>query len=266
MAAAFPLPFNFDEGEHPRFWNNDDAARTIVFDAFSLMFPAADGYMIRTIQGAHDRIVDPKLRREVTGFVRQEAAHARVHRQYNRAMQVRGFDAVAQEARVHDAMAQINARIGQRRRIAAAAAIEHFTTLISERIVCDPTLFVGADERYRQLWIWHAEEEIEHRTVAFDVHAALYLGGAWASRTRAMVTAILLLNVLFFWNVARLVEGAADRGRVRVWLGVLWFVFGGPGFFRRTFFSTLDFFRPGFHPAGQRAATAEQPLDVSSVA
>ncbi len=249
MTAQFPRAF--DEGDHPRFWNGDDAARTIVFDAFSLMFPAAESFMIRAMQGAHGRIDDPRLRREVAGFVRQESSHARVHAQYNRAMQARGFDALAQETRVHAAIAYFDSKIGTRRRMAASAGLEHFTTLIAERIVSDPSLFKGADDRYRLLWIWHAEEEVEHKSVAFDVHAALYPQGAWVSRARAMVTSLLLLNVLFFWNAARLVDGAQDRGRLRVWLGVLWFVYGGPGFFRRVFWQTLGYFRPGFHPAGQ---------------
>jgi uncharacterized protein len=267
MVAAIPRAFDFDQGAHPRFWNNDDAARTIVFDAFSLMFPAAESFMIRAMQGAHDRIADPQLRREVMGFVRQEAAHARVHQQYNRAMQARGFDALAQETRVRDAIAHIDTKVGKRRRMAASAGLEHFTTLISERIVADPKLFCGADERYRRLWIWHAEEEIEHRSVAFDVHAALYPDGAWLSRARAMITSVVLLNVVFFWNVATLIDGAADRGRVRLWLGVLWFVYGGPGFFRRTLPRMLAFFRPGFHPAGHRATALRPPArDISRAA
>lgn len=241
-------PRAFDEGNHPRFWNGGDAARTIVFDAFSLMFPAAEPFMMRAMQAAHDRIEDPALRRDVAMFVRQESAHARVHAQYNRAMQARGFDALAQEARVNDTILYLDSKIGMRRRLASSAGLEHFTTLIAERIVNDPSVLRGADERYRQLWVWHAEEEIEHRSAAFDVHAALYPRGAWMSRARAMVTSILLLTVLFFWNAGRLIDGVTERGKVRLWAEVLWFVFGGPGFFRRTFLPTLAFFRPGFHP------------------
>lgn len=248
-------PRAFDEGEHPRFWNGDDAARTIVLDAFSLMFPAAEGFMLRAMQRAHDRIEDRALRREATMFVRQESSHARVHSQYNRAMQARGFDALAQEERVNKAIALLDSKMGSRRRIASSAGLEHFTTLIAERLINDPAMLAGADPRYRAMWIWHAEEEIEHRSVAFDVHAALYPDGAWLSRARAMVTSIVLLNVLFFWNVGKLVDGAADRGRARVWCGILWLVYGGPGLFRRCFWPMVGYFRPGFHPDRERSRT-----------
>ena len=254
--TALP-PRAFDEGEHPRFWNGGSPARTIVFDAFSLMFPAAEAFMIRAMQGAHDRIGDPVLRREVAMFVRQESSHARVHAQYNRAMQARGFDALAQEARIGAAIAHLDGKIGARRRMAASAGLEHFTTLIAERIVSDPGVLAGADERYRRLWRWHAEEEVEHRSVAFDVHAALYPNGAWVSRARAMVTSIILLNALFFWNANRLVNGLPNQDRMGAWLGIAWFLYGGPGFFRRVSWRTLDYFRPGFHPAGQQSGACE---------
>ncbi len=249
------LPRAFDEGTHPRFWNGGSPARTIVLDAFSLMFPAAEAFMIRAMQGAHDRIEDPALRCEVANFVRQEASHARVHAQYNRAMQARGFDALAQEARVGEAIAHLDGKIGTRRRMAASAGLEHFTALIADLLVHEPALLRGADERYRNLWVWHAEEELEHKCVAFDVHAALFPRDAWVSRARAMVTSIVLLTVLFWWNAAALMRGIRRSDRFFVWCGIVWYVFGAPGLFRRVFLRTLGFFRPGFHPAENGAHT-----------
>ena len=245
-------------GAQPRFWNGDDAARTIVLDAFSLMFPAAEHFMLRAMQGVHDRLEDPALKRAVAGFVRQEASHARVHGAYNRGLDARGFAGTRQEARNADFIAEMDAKIGTRRRIASAAGLEHFTTLIARRLIDDPAIFADADERYRRLWLWHSAEEVEHRSVAFDVHAALFAGGAWTSRARAMVTSLIMLNVLFWWNAAVLIEGAKDRGRARVWCDVLWFTFGGPGFFRRLLWPTLTYVRPGFHPAGAQAHETEQ--------
>lgn len=249
MTTTLPRETDF-AGAQPRFWNGDDPARTIVLDAFSLMFPAAERFMLHAMQGVHDRLEDPALRRAVAGFVRQEASHARLHGAYNRALDDRDFMGTIQETRNARFIAAMDARIGTRRRIAASAGLEHFTTLIARRLLSDPALFAGADARYRRLWLWHSAEEVEHRSVAFDVHAALFPQGAWISRARAMASSLVMLNVLFWWNTAVLIEGARDRGRLRVWAGVLWLTLGGPGFFRRTFWSTLAYLRPGFHPSG----------------
>jgi hypothetical protein len=232
--------------EQPRYWASP--AQAIAFDAFSLMFPAAECFMIRAAQEAHDRLDDPELKRALAMFVRQEATHARLHAAYNRAMDARGFSASSIEAANAAVIGALESRIGLRRRLAASAGLEHFTALIAESIVSDPRLLDGADPRYAALWRWHAREEIEHKAVAFDLHAALYPRGAWVSRTRAFVASVLILLFLFWSNVWRLAGDSWERSRLRTMLDIVWFVFGAPGLFRHIMLATLAYLRPGFHP------------------
>jgi hypothetical protein len=242
-------------GEQPRFWASP--AQSIVFDAFSLMFPAAEGFMIRAAQGAHDRLDDPALKRAIAVFVRQEASHARLHAAYNKAMEARGFSAAAQEDKNAALIGFMESRIGLRRKLAASAGLEHFTALIAEAILADAHLLEGADPRYAALWRWHAREEVEHRAVAFDLHAALYPKGAWLSRTRAFATSLVMLFALFWSNVWRLSGDAWERSRLRTMADVCWFLFGTPGFFRRIAWRTLAYLRPGFHPAHEEPAVLQ---------
>lgn len=244
-------------GEQPRYWASP--AQAIVFDAFSLMFPAAEGFMIRAAQAAHERIDDPALRRATAGFVRQEAAHARLHAAYNRAMDARGFSAAAQEARNASLIGYMESRIGLRRKLAASAGLEHFTALIAEAIVSDPRLLEGSDARYAALWRWHAREEIEHRAVAFDLHQMLYPRGAWISRVRAFGASIVLLFALFWSNVWQLAGDAYERSRLQTMCDVAWFLLGKPGFFRRIVLPTLAYLRPGFHPEGRERGQGLAP-------
>jgi uncharacterized protein len=242
------------EAPQPRFWNGGSAARTIAFDAFSLMFPAAEAFMIRAAKAAHDKLDDRDLRRAIAGFVRQESAHARLHGAYNRAMEARGFDALNQEERNGAFIAMMDGRIGLRRKLAASAGLEHFTALIAERIIADEhKLLAGAAPAYRALWLWHAEEEIEHKAVAFDVHAALYPNSAWISRARAMIVSVLMLIALYWGNVWRLAGDVEEQPRWKTLLGVTWFLLGTPGLFRRIALPTLAYFLPGFHPEGSRS-------------
>lgn len=240
-------------GEQPRFWASP--AQSIVFDAFSLMFPAAEAFMIRAAQGAHERLDDPALKRAVAIFVRQEASHARLHAAYNRAMDARGFSASLLERRNAALITFMERRIGLRRKLAASAGLEHFTALIAEAILADQRLLDGADPRYVALWRWHAREEVEHRAVAFDLHAALYPKGAWVSRARAFVASLVMLFALFWSNVWRLSGESWERSRLRTMLDVAWFLFGTPGFFRRIAWATLGYLKPGFHPTHE-----QQPL------
>jgi hypothetical protein len=212
------------------------------------MFPAAEGFMIRAAQAAHERIHDPALRHATAVFVRQEAAHARLHAAYNRAMDARGFSASAQESRNASLIGFMEGRIGLRRKLAASAGLEHFTALVAEAIVSDPRLLEGADPRYAALWRWHAREEIEHRAVAFDLHQTLYPEGAWISRVRAFGASLVLLLALFWSNVWRLAGDGYERSRLQTMFDIAWFLFGKPGFFRRIALPTLAYLQPGFHP------------------
>ncbi len=58
--------------------------------------------------------------------------------------------------------------------LAITCAFEHFTALLGGYILRHPevlsTLYLDAVK----LWVWHAIEEIEHRSVAFDVYQHVY--------------------------------------------------------------------------------------------
>lgn len=252
-----PRESDFNE-TNARFWHGGKPSRTIALDAFSLMFPAAEAFMIAGARAAHDRTDDPALRRAIAGFIRQEASHARLHGAYNRAMEARGFDALGQEHRNGEVIAFLENRIGLRRKLAASAGLEHFTALIADELVSDPRHLAGADPVYRELWLWHSREEVEHKAVAFDVHKALYPRGAWLSRARAMITAVLVLVTLYWWNVWRLAGDVHEQPRWVTLLGVSWFLLGAPGLFRRVALPTLAYFLPGFHPDASETRARER--------
>ena len=49
------------------------------------------------------------------------------------------------------------------------AAIEHFTAVLSELLLSSDSIMNKAHQSMRELWRWHAAEEMEHKSVAFDV-------------------------------------------------------------------------------------------------
>jgi len=55
------------------------------------------------------------------------------------------------------------------RMLSKTCALEHFTALFAELLLAHPELIDEVDERLKPLWIWHAIEESEHKSVAFDV-------------------------------------------------------------------------------------------------
>jgi uncharacterized protein len=130
-------------------------------------------------------------------------------------------------------------------------ALEHYTAIMAQQMLADERTFAGADAAQRDLWKWHAIEEIEHKGVAYD--AWLHATRDWSRWKRWKVKSLMMLIVTSrFWP--KRVRGMAELLRQdgltgwRVKARIAWFLFGSPGTLRRLFLPWAAFFLPGFHP------------------
>ena len=57
--------------------------------------------------------------------------------------------------------------------VAVTAAYEHFTAVMATGVLTHPNWLDGATPELALLWRWHAVEESEHKTVAFDLYRAM---------------------------------------------------------------------------------------------
>ena len=68
----------------PRHFTQDgDLISGHVIAALSSVFPDGEDYFVRSVRHFRDRITDPALKRQVAGFIGQEAVHGREHRVFN---------------------------------------------------------------------------------------------------------------------------------------------------------------------------------------
>ena len=87
-------------GASERFWNQTPF-RSYLFNAFSLLLPSGEQFVIRAMEDAATRLPEgAPLQEEVAQFVREERAHQRAHRLYNTQLAAQGYNAVALEARI----------------------------------------------------------------------------------------------------------------------------------------------------------------------
>lgn len=171
-AARPPIPVRqvslpFDPSI-PRHWFAGNALETHIFNGLNLLFPDGERFFIASVQEALPRVRDPELRRQVKGFFGQEALHAREHERY--------FDVLrAQDYRVDRFLRRFrrycewNSRwLPAPLRLAMTAGAEHWTATLGASVLRGPALD-AAHPTMRMLALWHAAEEVEHRSVAFDV-------------------------------------------------------------------------------------------------
>ncbi|KVQ62561.1 metal-dependent hydrolase [Burkholderia territorii] len=238
--------------ERAKDWNGLGPHVTHFFNALSLLFPAGERFFMDSVRNYRDRIDDPVLKRQVLGFIGQEAMHTREHVEYNELMQANRLPARKLDKRVWTVLGFAKRTLPHSVQLAHTVAAEHYTAMLADWLLRDPTRLDGSVEGYRQMWLWHALEETEHKAVSYDVWNAVMKPGP---RRYLIRIGVYLLTTLTFWPTVFLIHMtllSRDRDirhRARGMLRMIAFLYGPRrGLFPRIAREWLSFFRPGFHP------------------
>lgn len=159
----------------PRHFAEDgDLISGHVIAALSSVFPDGEDYFVRSVRRFRDQITDPALKRQVAGFIGQEAVHGREHRVLNDRLAELGYPTKRYEAVTRTGLRVRERILSAKSNLAATAALEHFTATLAELVLSNEEIRrqMGA-EAVRDLFVWHALEESEHKAVAFDVYRAV---------------------------------------------------------------------------------------------
>src|SRR5260370_39126374 len=179
----------------PRHFAADgDLITSHVAAGLSAVFPDGEDFFVRSVRHYRDQITDPELKRQVAGFIGQEAMHGREHRALNNRLDRLG-DPTKPVERLTKWGLETRERIAPAKaNLAMTAALEHFTATLAELLLTsEETRALFGDNEVRNLFLWHALEESEHKAVAFDVYKAV--GGGERMR-------VMTMNLLRFGFVA----------------------------------------------------------------
>ena len=184
----------------PRHWFADSVLATHLANGINLLFPLGERFFIRSVKKYADRVQDPELREQVKGFMAQEVRHGAEHERFFAALEAHGF-----EIRPFLQWYERVAYDGLERRVPAAlslsvtVALEHFTAALAARALKRDDIFARRTHpAMRDLLLWHASEELEHKAVAFDVLRTVH--PSHALRVAGLVVATLTL--FGFWAAA----------------------------------------------------------------
>ena len=246
-----PLPevrnLQFPVGEHiARFWHGERKSVTQFFNNLSVFFPAGERFFITSVKAHRDQIDDPGLAAEARAFYAQEGIHSREHVRYNQMLRAQGYPIDAMEARVERLLERVHHHNPKRWRLAVTCALEHFTALMADLVLRNPRVFAGADPVMAQLWRWHAAEENEHKSVAFDVFKAV--GGTYLERAITMLAATVIFWGKVVEQQARMMHADGTVWNPLEWMRLLSFLFIAPGGMLGLIPKWFAYFRPRFHP------------------
>ncbi|RSN48899.1 MULTISPECIES: metal-dependent hydrolase [Actinomadura] len=263
-----PRRVTFDWSETPLHWVPDDPVATHIINSFHIVLPEGEKWFIQCVKDARPYIKDERLLEEIKGFIGQEMVHARSHQGVlDQILERNGIDV----SKITDAAAKGNAerpaqmaalkeknpRAWRRRlrfELAAVAAIEHYTAVLGQWIM-DNERFEksGVDPTMLDLLRWHGAEEVEHRSVVFDVYRAV--GGRYPMRVAAWVVSLFFLYWALIGGSLYLLKQDPTITRrttpLRVYRAYRRSVRRGhvPGIFRLLLGEAPVYLRPGHHPS-----------------
>jgi predicted metal-dependent hydrolase len=215
--------------------------------ALSAVFPDGEDFFVRSVRHYRDQITDPALKRQVNGFIGQEATHGREHRVFNDRLAELGYPTKKYERLTKYGLALRERLLPPKSNLAATAALEHFTATLAELVLSSEEIRrLFGHEAVRDIFVWHALEESEHKAVAFDVYKAV--GGG--ERLRVMTMRFFRYGFVAFMTLAVVVSLLGDRATYRRGnLRRSWRTFRQSPILRREVWDQLkDYDRRDFHP------------------
>ncbi|MCV7399958.1 metal-dependent hydrolase [Mycobacterium fragae] len=216
----------------------------------SAIFPPGEEGFIRSVRRFADHVTDPVLKKRVAGFIGQESVHGQQHRRLNEQLVAMGYPMVRlfmfdHDSRRHQLIVRGENRLPGYLHLAGTAAAEHYTATLAQRMLSDEMQAIPGDPEVRQLLNWHAIEELEHKSVAFDVYRAVG-GPEWIRISVMAVAYVLTIPVA---TVAVMLSIMTDRSGwhpITVWRQTIG-VFRGP-LLKGVMADLRKYMRPGFHP------------------
>jgi len=153
----------------PRHWFGGFPVPTHLVNGVNLLFPAGERFFVRSVYHYLDQLEDPALRAAVRGFGSQEGRHAKSHEDFFATLRAQGYSIDRFLAFYEWVSYNLLERLSPPAlRLATTAAAEHYTAILAAGTAGDVPLHL-AHPALRQLLYWHAAEEIEHKSVAYDV-------------------------------------------------------------------------------------------------
>lgn len=243
---------DFSFSDLPRYYMNENPVSTHFINSLHLIFPDGEKYFIRSVKAYSEKIKDPLLKERVKAFISQEAQHMSAHKKVwekirmNHPMSEKFLEFY--NFTCYEILEPITRKlVGDAFPLAITAALEHYTAVMAEVALRNEGEIIS--EIYpdmKHMLYWHAAEEIEHKSVAYDVYQELV--GDYTIRILGMIYASVVLSLYTAIGHGMLLVSDTEINILELPRKSLRFGTKAKPLFENILGNLLDYFRIDFHP------------------
>lgn len=243
----------------PKHFAQDDIVFSHTVAFLSAIFPPGEDIFVRSVRRYRDKITDPDLAKRVAGFIGQEMTHGLQHRELNEQLAEMGYptawfeyllQSTERMEKFLDKQYPDPDRLTRLRHLLLAFTVgaEHFTAVFAENVLGRPDIQrLLSDPEIRNMLNWHALEELEHKSVAFDVYREVGASEQLRIRMMRLLSTIAVPAIVASsWVSIATTDPVGRRQPLRL-LRETFSMVRGP-LFRGIYREMKPFMRKGFHP------------------
>lgn len=238
--------FDWDFSKTQNHWLDNSAFKTHVLNTISLMLPAAERFFVDTVKKFAKDVKDDSLREAAKGFYGQEIQHYLAHDKTLQMLRDQGYE-IDSFLEVYQKFGYDfwHSLLGDKIGLSATAGFEHYTALVAEIGLTSGILDRSSGEMKR-LFEWHAAEEIEHKSVVFDVLNEI--DDNYFLRLAGITISSIIFYPFLFWGTFRLVAQDGLLFEPKTWKDFLEIFFTKEKFLVRAAEMAAEYLYPDFHP------------------
>lgn len=239
-----PREYSFaDLDAIPQYWNMNNPVLTHFENAFSIMIPPGERFFIDSVRHYEDRVIDDEGRELIRAFIQQEDLHGEAHDAFNSSYARFGIDVQKQQRYAARTFRNVRRWLPARIQLGITVFSEHLTAVGAHTLLTSDEAEDEMDPQMLDFWRWHAAEELEHKSVAFDLFRRV--GGGYPTRMLSVLAAVVFLAVPMLRITRGMMQDDARRPTRAERTEAAAFQ---RRIMRRQFPLLLAYFRPTFHP------------------
>lgn len=240
--------FEFDSAI-PKHWANSNPVITTFFNAVSSVIPEGEKFFIHSLRYYENSITDPKLRDEMKLFIHQEVSHSRQHHAMNDWLSTTGYPSLNIDAVLRKNLALLKSHSSPDTQLAGTVAMEHVSTILSATLLHNPALSEHFHPEISRFFHWHSKEELEHKSVAYDVYQTTN-PNYWHRISKLLFVSLFLLPTVAYIQL-RFLLSEKQLFNVAAWSKAHWYFWVYPGYFRKMVPGYFRFYKNNYHPNHQ---------------